>query len=65
MKNLITRVPQENNMNMPFFIKFALQFLMISCTWVPMMLPEIFRNCNKMESLMSLIVLLIIQLIII
>ena len=30
-----------------------------------MMLPEIFRNCNKMESLMSLIVLLIIQLIII
>ena len=65
MKNLITRVPQENNMSMLFFIKFALLFWMISCTWVLMKLQEIFSNCSKMGSLMLLIVLLITQLIII
>ena len=52
-------------MSMLFFIKFALLFLMISCTWGLMMLQETFSNCNKMESPMLLIVLLITQLIII
>jgi len=50
---------------MRFFTKFVLRFSMISCTWGLTMSPEIINNCNKMESLMLLIALLITLLIII